>query len=41
MERKKAWKDFQTLEKALPDYRRWTYCVDPEEKALWKELLDW
>lgn len=41
MERKKAWKDFQTLEKALPDYRRWTYCEDPEEKALWKELLDW
>lgn len=41
MERKKAWKDFQTLEKALPDYRRWTYCEDLEEKALWKELLDW
>lgn len=39
MERKKNWKDFQSLVDARPDYRRWLYCEDQEEKALWKELL--
>ena len=41
MERKKNWKDFQSLVDARPDYRRWLYCEDQEEKALWMELLDW
>lgn len=40
MERKKDWKDFQSLVDARPDYRRWLYCEDPEEKTLWKELLN-
>ena len=39
MERKKDWKDFQSLMDARPDYRRWLYCEDQEEKALWEELL--
>ena len=39
MERKKDWKDFQTLVNARPDYQAWLYCEDPEEKALRKELL--
>ena len=39
MERKKDWKSFQSLMDARPDYRRWLYCEDQEEKALWKELL--
>lgn len=41
MERKKDWKDFGTLVRGRPDYRRWLRCEDQEEKALWKELLDW
>lgn len=41
MERKKNWKSFQDFEDARADYRRWLYCGDPEEKALWKELLNW
>ena len=41
MERKKDWKDFGTLVRGRPDYRRWLYCEDQEEKALWMELLDW
>ena len=39
MERKKDWKDFGTLVRGRPDYRRWLRCEDQEEKALWKELL--
>lgn len=40
MERKKVWKDFQTLVDARPDYRVWLYCEDPEEKVLRQELLE-
>lgn len=40
MDDKKDWKDFQTLVDGLPDYRRWLHCEDPEEKALWQELLN-
>lgn len=39
MERKKDWKDFQSLVDARPDYRQRLYCEDLEEKALWGELL--
>lgn len=41
MERKKDWKDFQSLMDVRPDYRRWLYCEDQEEKELWRELLGW
>lgn len=39
MSYKKDWKDFQSLLDARPDYRRWLYCENQEEKALWEELL--
>lgn len=39
MNYKKDWKDFQSLVDARSDYRRWLYCEDQEEKALWNELL--
>lgn len=40
MDYKKDWKSFQSLVDTRPDYQRWLYCEDWEEKALWKELLD-
>lgn len=41
MDYKKDWKDFQSLIDARPDYRRWLYCEDQEEKELWRKLLGW
>jgi len=39
MERKKHWKDFQTLVKERPSYRAWMNCKDPEEKAMRDDLM--
>ena len=40
MDRKKGWKDFQTLVDSRPGYQAWLSCKDPEEKELRRELQE-